>query len=248
VIRLTVLLPCFNEADRLPRALRAFLDHLPADPRDVEVLIVDDGSEDATGEAAVAIAGRDPRVQVMRRATNRGKGSAVRLGMLAARGERIVFTDGDGSYGPEQVDQIVRALDDAPVAIGVRKVGAAGEPLARRLASRAFNATTRAILSLPYDDTQCGLKGFRRDAAAAVFARTRVDGFAFDAEALLLAERLGLRVAEVPVAAEVRDGSKVRLAADALRMLRNMWQVRHAAAAGVYDRPPLRQPGGAHPI
>lgn len=243
--RLTILLPCFNESDRLPRALRSFLDHLPADPDEAEILIVDDGSVDRTGEVAHAVAGRDPRVRVVRRAINHGKGFAVRLGMLAARGDRIVFTDGDGSYGPGQVDQILRALDRAPVAIGIRQVGAAGESISRRLASRTFNTATRAILSLPHDDTQCGLKGFRRDAAVAIFGRARVDGFAFDAEALYIARRLGLEVAEVPVVAEVRDGSKVRLAVDALRMLRHMWQIRRAATAGVYDQAPHWQPGTA---
>jgi dolichyl-phosphate beta-glucosyltransferase len=95
----------------------------------------------------------------------------------------------------------------------------------------------RRTLGLPFHDTQCGLKAFRRAAAADLFSRGRLDGFAFDAEILFLAERLGHQVVEVPVHAVDRDGSKVRLAADALRMLREMWSVRRAAARGVYDQP-----------
>jgi hypothetical protein len=93
----------------------------------------------------------------------------------------------------------------------------------------------RLLLGLPYVDTQCGLKGFRRDAAEALFARARVDGFAFDAEVLLIASRLGLEVVEVPVVAEDRQGSKVRLSGDAVAMLADIWKVRRAAAAGAYD-------------
>jgi hypothetical protein len=115
----------------------------------------------------------------------------------------------------------------------------------RRQASRVFNQAMRRLLGLPFRDTQCGLKGFRREAARELFGRAKVDGFAFDAEVLFLARRLGLTVAEVPVSPEVREGSKVRLAVDALRMLRDTWRVRRAAAGGLYDRTaatPLRGP------
>ena len=102
----------------------------------------------------------------------------------------------------------------------------------------------RPLLGLPFHDTQCGLKGFRRGAAEAVFRRARVDGFAFDAEALWIARRLGIKVVEVPVRAEERQGSKVRLGGDALRMVADVWRVRRAAARGVYDETPVRDPAG----
>jgi hypothetical protein len=104
------------------------------------------------------------------------------------------------------------------------------------LASRLFNHAIRALLGLPFGDTQCGLKGFRRQAALEVFGRARLDGFAFDAEVLFLARRLGLAVSEVPVRAEERDGSKVQLVVDALGMLRDVLRVRRWAASGGYDR------------
>lgn len=241
---LTIILPCFDEGGRLPEALERYLRHFPAGDGGIELLVVDDGSSDETVAVAEAAAARDPRVRVLRHRPNRGKGFAVRTGMLAGRGELLVFTDADASYGPEEVERVVRALDDAAVAIGRRGELETGGPLLRRLASRVFNLAMRLLLGLPFRDTQCGLKAFRRDAARELFGRARVDGFAFDAETLFLARRLGLTVVEVEVSPEAREGSKVRLAVDALRMLRDMWRVRRAAAAGVYDHAasPVRDP------
>jgi glycosyltransferase involved in cell wall biosynthesis len=235
VTRLSLVLPAYDEADRLPRALAGYLGWLPVD---AELVVVDDGSTDGTREITDDAAARDPRVRVLRSDHNHGKGYAVRVGILAAAGELIVFTDADGSYGPAEIERIAGALERAPIAIGVRRAELAAGRLVRRTASRVFNLAMRSVLGLPFDDTQCGLKGFRRDAAAAVFGLARVDGFAFDAEALFLAGRLGLDVLEVPVIADHQPGSKVRLAVDALRMLTDMRRVRRAGARGLYDTEP----------
>jgi glycosyltransferase involved in cell wall biosynthesis len=261
--KVSIVFPCYNEAGRLPRTLRRYLAHFPRDPGVVEVIVVDDGSTDATSAAALEAAGGDPRVRVLRTAPNHGKGFAVRSGILAAGGERVLFTDADGSYDPTQAERVLAALERAPVAIGARAWGLESEapaatsglarigravarrfgtaPLLRRLASPLFNQALRLALGLPYRDTQCGLKGFRRQAAREIFGRARLDGFAFDAEALLLANRLGFEVVEVPVLATDSDGSKVRLAADALRMLADVWRVRRAAARGAYDEARVRE-------
>ena len=238
---LSIVLPCLDEADRLPGTLAAYLAHFPPSRSEVELIVVDDGSSDGTTVIADQIAAADPRVLVVRTTRNHGKGYAVRTGVQAAQGELVVFTDADGSYGPEQLDRVVAALAAAPVAIGARlgSQAGAGSPL-RRLASRVFNRVMRLLLGLPFSDTQCGLKGFRRDAAEAVFRRARVDGFAFDAEALLVARHLGIEVVEVPVRAEERQGSKVRLGGDAVAMLGDVWRVRRAAAAGAYDETRVR--------
>jgi dolichyl-phosphate beta-glucosyltransferase len=266
---LSIVFPCFDEAERLPRTFERYLAHFPAGSAATEFIVVDDGSGDDTYAVAQRIAQRDPRVRVLRTDANHGKGFAVRTGVLAAAGDRVVFTDADGSYGPEAVERVVGALDRAPVAIGVRPVGphnAPAEaarsrtvalaarpgiarrpgPALRRLASRVFNQAMRRMLGLPFHDTQCGLKGFRRQAAAELFGRSRLDGFAFDAEILFLARRLGHEVAEVPVHATDQDGSKVRLAVDALRMLRDVWSIRRAAASGAYgdDQAWLRDHAG----
>ena len=235
---LTLIFPCYNEAERLPGTLGAYLDRLSRVPGQVEVLVVDDGSTDATSAVAREIAAGDTRVRVLRAEPNHGKGFAVRAGMLACEGELVVFTDADGSYGPSEVEAVAAALADAPVAIGSRDLRSSAGSCTRQLASRLFNLAIRALLGLPFRDTQCGLKGFRREAALEVFGRARLDGFAFDVEVLYLARRFGLPVAEVEVRAEERDGSKVRLVVDALRMLREALAVRRAAALGAYERGP----------
>jgi dolichyl-phosphate beta-glucosyltransferase len=242
-----MVLPCYNEAERLPGTLRTLLAHLSRDPGQVEVLVVDDGSTDATVREADAIAAGEPRVRVLSCHPNQGKGFAVRTGMLAAEGELIVFTDADGSYGPSEVDRIIAALDEAPVAIGRRANGTSGL-VRRQVASRVFNLTIRGMLGLRFGDTQSGLKGFRRGAAQAIFSHARVDGFAFDVEALWLAHRLGLEVAEVDVQATDRQGSTVRMRSDVLRMLGEVWTIRQATADGTYgSRPqvPIAQPTAA---
>jgi glycosyltransferase involved in cell wall biosynthesis len=242
---LSIVLPCLDEAERLPGTLAAYLAHVPPARAEVELIVVDDGSTDGTTVIADQIAAADPRVRVVRTTRNYGKGYAVRTGIQAAQGDVVTFTDADGSYGPEQLERVIAALELAPVAIGARlgSQAGAGPPL-RRLASRVFNRVMRLLLGLPFSDTQCGLKGFRRDAAEALFSRARVDGFAFDAEALLLARRLAIEVVEVPVRAEERLGSKVRLGGDALRMVADVWKVRRAAGRGVYDETRVREEAG----
>jgi glycosyltransferase involved in cell wall biosynthesis len=234
---LSLILPCYNEADRLPATLATYLAHLPGGPDAAEVLIVDDGSTDATAMIAGAIG--DARVRVIRNWPNQGKGFAVRTGMLAATGGLLVFTDADGAYGPGDMDQVVRALTVAPVAIGTRGP-AASASLVRRVASRAFNHALHLLSDLPFTDTQCGLKGFRRYAARELFGRARVNGFAFDVEVLLLARYLGLPVAEVPVRAQARCDSRVRVLADGRRMLGEVWSVRRSL------RPDNRAQGRAY--
>ena len=250
---LSVVLPCYNEAERLPGTLQGLLGHVSAAPGEVEVLVVDDGSTDATVEVAEAVAAVDRRVRVLSYRPNRGKGFAVRTGMLAAQGKLVVFTDADGSYRPSDLDRILAALAQAPVAIGARTGGTSG-PIARRAASRVFNLAIRGALGLSFGDTQSGLKGFRWGAAQQIFSRARVDGFAFDVEVLWLARQLRLEVVEVQVQAVERSGSKVQMVADALEMLVEVWAVRQAATRqGLGEvgptptRSPQAAPGAADP-
>lgn len=201
---LSLVIPAYNEEKRLPVSLARIADWIgsrtPAIP--VEVLVVDDGSTDRT--AAVAertAAGLGLTARVVRLPENRGKGAAVRAGVLESAGEHVLVTDADLSTPIEEVDKLLAA--GAPVAIGSRGVDATlvkqRQPLFRVASGKIFNLLVRVLAVSGIRDTQCGFKLFRKDAAREVFSRATVDRFAFDVEALLLARRLGYPIAEVPV-------------------------------------------------
>jgi len=214
---------------------------------EAEIVVVDDGSVDRTA----AVAGEAAADVVVRLPANRGKGAAVRAGVQAAGGRAIAFTDADLSYRPAQILRLVAEVESgADVVVGSRRhvdtttLVRAGR--LREIGGRVFNVMTRAVLSGRYGDTQCGLKAFSRQAAGSIFARTRIDGFAFDVEVLLIAERLGLSVREVGVELDPARGSTVTLNS-AARMVADLVKLRRWARAGVYD-PGERDHGGASRI
>lgn len=237
-VRLSVVVPAFQEgmqAGRAVRELRHALATVAADGG-LEIVVVDDGSTDATADAARA-AGAD---QVLVLPRNRGKGAAVRTGMLAARGRTIVYTDADLSYPPVQVLGLLRLVEDGwDVVVGSRRhVDTTTLVRARRLreiTGRVFNALTSAVLLGQYRDTQCGLKAFRSDVARVIFSKQRLDGFAFDVEIFHLAERYRLSLTEAPVTLANSTRSTVRVVDAALRMMLDLARVRRWAASGVYD-------------
>lgn len=201
---LSLVVPAFNEEKRLPVSLARIADWLGSRTPQIsaEVLVVDDGSSDRT--AAVAektAAGLGLVFRVIRLPENRGKGAAVRAGVLEARGAQVLVTDADLSTPIEEVDKLLAA--GAPVAIGSRGVDATlvkeRQSLFRVASGRLFNLLVRVLAVSGIRDTQCGFKLFRADAAREIFSRATVDRFAFDVEALLLARRLGYAIAEVPV-------------------------------------------------
>lgn len=199
-------------------------------------VFVDDGSRDGTPEAIErACQGcSEAPIRLHRSPHNRGKGAVVREAMLASRAEIICFTDGDLAYSLDHVDRLIEALErpGVDVAIGSRALVTDGVPRPswrRRLSGWIFNLAARMVLRLPYSDTQAGLKGFRAPAAKRIFARSRVDGFAFDAELLYLAQREQLRIVEIParVAPEhAAAGSSVSLLVDPWRMFAALLRVR----------------------
>ena len=247
--RLSVVVPAYDEADRIGdtvRRLRADLTRETGDllDRDVEVVVVDDGSSDSTAEAALAAGA----AQVVVQPRNRGKGAAVRLGMLAARGRTVVFTDADLAYGPSQVARVAAAVEDGwDVAIGDRRHPETRTLVApsrlRTWGSRVINWLGYAVLLGSFRDTQSGLKAFRSDVARFVFTRTRVDGFAFDIEVLHLVERHQLSLIEVPVEVVNSSRSTVSAARDAGRLIVDLLRIRHWSAEGAYeagdDLPPV---------
>jgi glycosyltransferase involved in cell wall biosynthesis len=239
---LSVVIPAFNEAERLPQTLarvRAFLDARGAP---YEIVVADDGSQDATAERARAAGG--PGLIVTRSVHNRGKGDAVRRGMLLATGARRLMTDADLSTPIEELARLEDALDAGhDVAIGSRAVQGARIEVRqggfREGAGRLFNWLVR-LLALPgVHDTQCGFKLFSAQAATTAFERARLDGFGFDVEALFLARRAGLRIAEIPVVWRNDAATRVSLLKGAAGFL-DVVRVRWNAWMGRYDRPAAR--------
>jgi dolichyl-phosphate beta-glucosyltransferase len=239
-LRATVVIPAFGEEGAIAvtiAAVRAALAPLDA-AGGIEVVVVDDGSTDATSDAALA-GGAD---QVVTLPVNRGKGAAVRAGMAAARGRTVAFTDADLAYSPDQLVTVIHAVEDGwDVAVGSRRHAQAtttrGAGAVRDLGSRVINLATMGVLLSRPLDTQCGLKAFRADVARLLFGLGRVDGFAFDIELLHLVERHELSLVEVAVTLESGDRSTVRAARDGMRLLRDIWRIRHWSATGAYELP-----------
>jgi dolichyl-phosphate beta-glucosyltransferase len=235
--RLSVVVPAYREP-RIASTVARLRDELAgvASSGGLEIVVVDDGSGDDTAEAARA-AGAD---QVIALERNRGKGGAVRTGMLAARGRTIAFTDADLAYAPAQLVGLLERVEAGwDVVVGNRRhrdtaTVVRAVPL-REMGSRMVNVATHALLLGQYRDTQCGLKAFRSDVARLLFSAGRLDGFAFDIEVLHLVERHRLSLAEVPVAVENSERSTVRAARDGLRLLRDLVRIRRWAKQGVYD-------------
>ncbi len=236
---LSVVIPAYNEERRLPASLARIRGFLEARAQSFEIVVADDGSRDAT--AAVAEAAGGPWLRVLRAERNRGKGHAVRRGMLEARGGRRLMTDADLSTPMEELPSLEARLDRGfDVAIGSRAVTGARievrQSAFRETAGRAFNVLVRLLLLPGIRDTQCGFKLFTAAAAQAAFEPVRLAGFSFDVEAIYIARRRGLRVAEVPVlwrndvATRVGGLSGTRAFLDLLRIRLNAARGRYGAA------------------
>ena len=201
--------------------------------------MVDDGSRDRTAAVVEEAARQDPRLRLVRNPGNRGKGYSVRHGMLEARGEWILFSDADLSAPIEELDKLIQAVgpDGAAIAIGSRALDRSligvRQNLARVYAGIVFNLTMRVVTGLPFADTQCGFKLYRRDAAQAVFSRQQLEGFGFDAEDLYIARTLGLKTVEVPVRWNNVEGTKVSLMAG-IRPFLDLLLVRWYHLKGIY--------------
>jgi dolichyl-phosphate beta-glucosyltransferase len=230
---LSVVVPALNEEDRLPRTLERIASHLARRGGDYEVLVVDDGSRDGTAARAAAAG-----ATVLRNETNRGKGFAVRRGMLAARGARRLMTDADLSTPIEELDRLCARMDEGhDVVVGSRALPGSRievrQPWYRENSGRLFNLFVRALVVPGVRDTQCGFKLFSAPAARDVFSAARLDGFSFDVEALFLARKKGYRIAEVPVVWRNDAASRVSFVRgglafpDLLRIRANDWRGRY---------------------
>ncbi|HEX4595839.1 MAG TPA: dolichyl-phosphate beta-glucosyltransferase [Bryobacteraceae bacterium] len=229
---LSIVIPAFNEAGRLPNTLDRILEWLSAQRfKFQEIIVVDDGSRDATAGVVDEYSKPPSPVRLLRNPGNRGKGYAVRHGMLDAEGEWILYTDADLSTPIEELQKLQAgaAAQDAVVAIGSRAVNrslvAVHQSPFREYSGRFFNIVMRALTGLPFRDTQCGFKLYRADAAKAIFSRQEQDGFSFDVEDLVIAKKLGLRAIEVPVRWANVEGTKVTLA-QGLKSFTDLLQIR----------------------
>jgi dolichyl-phosphate beta-glucosyltransferase len=241
--RLSVVVPVYNEARRLPTMFSAVDADADAFARAaglelLEIIVVDDGSTDATAKLLDERKGWDERLRVMRLDRNRGKGAAVRRGVLSAAAPYVLVTDVDLSTPLSELVPLTAALDrGCDLAIGSRAHPSSRvlvhQPRHRELMGKSFNALLRMLTGLPYRDTQCGFKLFRLETTHVLFEMQRIDGFAFDAELCVNATALGLRIAEVPVAWIDDLDTKVTLVRSSARMARDLvriwWRARHAS-------------------
>ncbi len=230
------MIPAYNEEKRLPATLDRVIAWLGTrNLQFSETIVVDDGSSDRTA----AVIEKYAQVRLIRNPGNRGKGYAVRNGMLSARGEWILYTDADLSTPIEEADKLYCAAraKQAVIAIGSRAVDRSlvevHQSIFREYSGRCFNLVMRLLTGLPFEDTQCGFKLFEASAASAVFSRQLLDGFSFDVEDLFIAKECGLKAIEVPVRWANVEGSKVQLA-QGLRSFGDLLTIRRNGFAGKY--------------
>jgi dolichyl-phosphate beta-glucosyltransferase len=245
----SVVVPAYNEAARIGSTVERISRYFEKSGVSCEILVVDDGSADETAEIARA---KNAGVVVLDK--NRGKGAAVRAGVLASRGTAILFTDADLSTPIEQFRPFwEKLLEGYDVVIGSRAIAGARveirQPWYRETMGKCFNWILRRVLPIEFRDSQCGFKLFRAEQARRLFEAARIDGFAFDAEVLFLAARFGYRVAEMPVPWFNALPSRVDPLRHSLQMLRDLLRIRLFDFRGVYlqDPAPLNAFAGVKP-
>ena len=236
--RVSFVLPLYNEAAQIPGLLERVRTCAREHELDFEIIAVDDGSRDATLAALQADGGANLNVQAL--PENRGKGAAVRCGVLASRADRIVVMDADLSTDLEALPRLLAALEDgADVCLGSRHAAGAQllerQPLVRESLGRGFLALSRRVFAPEVQDFTCGFKGFRGAAGRAIFARARIDGWAYDVETVVIARRLGLKIDHVAVRWRHDSGSKVRLLPAVAGSLRDLARIARNARAGHYE-------------
>ena len=232
----SVIIPAFNEASRIGETLRLTLDYLRNVSPESELIVVNDGSTDATSPIVREVLETAKiETRLLENFPNRGKGAAVRAGLLAAQKPIALFFDADLSTPLEETPKVIEPIADGEIDIAFgsraldRRLIGHRQPWRREQAGRVFNLLVRLATGLPFWDTQCGFKAFRIDVCRPIFEAARIDGFAFDVELLYLARRAGLRIREIPVRWNHSAGSKVRFFQDSLRMLLEVFVLRSQA-------------------
>lgn len=240
VPELSIVIPSYNEEARLPASLEKIAAYIRVRKPNTEVIVVDDGSTDRTAAVAEAWCGRIPQLRIVANGVNRGKGFSVRHGSLEACGEIVLFTDADLSSPIEEGEKLLAALASHDVAIGSRAVDRSlievHESLFREFAGIIFNRIVRVILRLPFVDTQCGFKAFRRERCQIIFEQQTIERFGFDPEVLYLARHHGLSIAEVSVRWAHSPATKVNMLRDSVQMFLDVFVIRWNAIRGKYRK------------
>lgn len=239
---LSIVIPAYNEAARIRSSIHTLLTELPSSLGPWEIRVVDDGSKDDTAAIVATMAKKDARV-VLQSEPHRGKGGALRAGLLAARGNLRFMCDADLSMPPSELPRFLAMVpSQCDIAIGTREGEGArrvGEPEHRHTMGRVFNFLVRSSGLAEGQDTQCGFKMFTARAVEAIMPYARIEGWAVDIEMLYVAQLRGLRVREVPIEWHYRDRSQVSPIADSLRMSRDILKIRLNGLRGLYRE---RQP------
>jgi glycosyltransferase involved in cell wall biosynthesis len=238
--QLSIVIPAYNESARIEDALERVLSCVAERQWDAEVLVVDDGSKDNTAAIVEKWMVAHPRLHLIKNVGNRGKGYSVRNGLLQAAGDIVMFTDADLSSPMEEAELLITAIaDGADVAIGSRWLDRTRQtihqPLYRQFFGRCFNWITRRVMGLPFKDTQCGFKAFKREAAQVIFRLQTIERWGFDPEILFIARKLKYTIQEVPVTWGHDERSRISYLKDGMKMLEDMAVIRGNSVRGRYD-------------
>jgi glycosyltransferase involved in cell wall biosynthesis len=243
-MRLSLIIPAYNEAARLGASLETIFAYLNQHRPDTEVIVVDDGSSDETADIAEKYAKQAGQVQasVIRVNPNRGKGHAVRVGLQAAQASVALFSDADLSTPISELPKLIEPLEkgECDVTFGSRALDrsliGAHQPWRREQGGKVFNLVVRLATQLPFWDTQCGFKAFRLDVCRPLIEASTIDRFGFDVEYLYTMRRAGLRMREIPVRWDHCDGSKLNAVTDSLKAFNEVRLIRRQVGQGVYDK------------
>jgi dolichyl-phosphate beta-glucosyltransferase len=246
----SIIIPAYNESERLPASLDKVLAYISQQGWNAEVIVVNDGSRDNTADVVRDYARRHPMVRLAENPGNRGKGYAVRNGMSQAKGDILLFSDADLSSPIYEANKLLRALaQGSDIAIGSRWLDAnlqtQRQPFYRQISGRVFNLLLRVVLGLKEKDTQCGFKAFTRRAAQAIFPLQRIERWGFDPEILYIAKKIGFKTSEVPVEWANDERSKISPLRDGTRMFLELCKIRWNAIRGRYPAGKLSQPEGS---
>lgn len=235
---LSIIVPAYKEEKRIPIILEAIAKYEQTKDFKVETIVVADASPDRTAEVAKSYIGKLANLRVIEGKENKGKGGAVREGMLAAQGKYIVFADADNSTPIEQVDKLLQYADKYPVVIGSRYCDggklAIPQSFVRRAGSRALNIVIQMLAISGIKDTQCGFKLFENKAAQDIFKRQTIFGFSFDVEILAIAKKRGYKIKEAGITWYDNPHSTVNPFKDGFRMVGDAWRVRKNIIKGLY--------------